>query len=389
MSSPQGKVPSLNIGSSSSLLPEDYLYYLDYLPDLQKCINLFMTFTPLFSYGSTCISIYKRQTSLGFSIDICGTMFMASILRILYYLCQPYEITLLRQSMVMIGIQFILLKISLRYRPHNYDPELLTPLPRWDLEFENNLPRRLSASNYIVEHKNYTSLGMVNWFLMQVSDGVWLSWSYFKTGFKQALRLFDVYYKRPVLFWQWLDESSYWMFLGGFTTFFGVLTLLFHNNVTYANIIGILGLFIESLLPIPQILMLNRIQSVKNFKIILLLSWLGGDCTKISYLLYGTNDVSIIFIAAGLFQMSLDVYIAFQYLSLKYGDSWVKAKLGMETSTQRKSVDEIVDHLVLNVSSSHGAYQKGSSVDGDNDGEQYEMNVFDSEFKSRSARGSP
>lgn len=386
MSSPQVKSPSQNTGSS--LLPEDYLYYLDYLPDLQKCINLFMTFTPLFSYGSTCISIYKRQTSLGFSIDICVTMFMASILRIFYYLCQPYEITLLRQSIVMIIIQFFLLRISLRYRPHNYDPELLTPLPRWDQEFEMNLPRRLSALNYIVEHKNYTSLGLLNWLVMQLNDGVCVSWSYFKTAFKQVLRLFDVYYKRPGLFWQWLDQSSYWMFLGGFTTGFAMLTLMFHNNVTYANTIGILGLFIESLLPIPQILMLNRIQSVENFKIILLLSWLGGDCTKISYLLYGTNDVSIIFIAAGLFQMSLDVYIAFQYLSLKYGDSWFKQQImGMETNPNRKSVDDIVDNLVLNAASNpHGMYPRSSNGEQE---EEYEMSVFDSECKSRSARGSP
>lgn len=320
---------------------------------------------------------------------------MASILRILYYLCQPYEITLLRQSIVMIGIQFALLRISLRYRPNNYDPELLTPLPRWELEFENNLPRRLSASNYIVEHKNYTSLGIIHWCLMQVNDMACLSWSYIKTGFKQVLRLFDVYYKRPGLFWQWLDESSYWMFLCGFTAFFSLLTVFFHNNTTYANVIGILGLFIESLLPIPQILMLNRIQSVENFKIILLLSWLGGDCTKISYLLYGTNDVSIIFIAAGLFQMSLDIYIAFQYLSLKYGgdsSSWVSDKLGNrnDSSLQRKSVDEIVDHLVLNSSSSNGTYQKGGSGShGELNGEAYEMNDLSSEFKSRSGRSSP
>ncbi|KAI5952997.1 hypothetical protein CANMA_005022 [Candida margitis] len=382
---PQAKSPSSS-SSPLSLLPEDYLYYLDYLPDLQKCVNLFMTFTPLFSYGSTCISIYKRQTSLGFSIDICGTMFMASILRIFYYLCQPYEITLLHQSIVMIGIQIVLLKISLRFRPQNYDPELLAAFPRWDQEFENNLPRRLSSSNYIVQHKDYTSLGIINWVLMQLDNGILVSWSYFKTGFKQTLRLFDVYYKRPGLFWQWLDESAYWTFLTGFATVFGILTLVFHNNATYANTIGILGLFIESLLPIPQILMLNRIQSVKNFKIILLLSWLGGDCTKISYLVYGTDDVSVIFIAAGLFQMSLDVYIAFQYLTLKYGgDSWVKGAnfLGSSSSGQRKSVDEIVDHLVLNASSSHGKYQKNE------DGEEYEMNVFDSDFKSRPVKSSP
>jgi hypothetical protein len=50
----------------------------------------------------------------------------------------------------------------------------------------------------------------------------------------------------------------------------------------------------------------------------MLFSWYGGDLTKISYLLFGTNDVSIIFILAGLFQMSLDIFIGCQYIHFKY-----------------------------------------------------------------------
>ncbi|KAI5960332.1 uncharacterized protein KGF55_004624 [Candida pseudojiufengensis] len=324
-----------------SFFPDDYLYYLEFLPNLQNTINLFMTFTPLFSYGTTCISIYKRKTSLGFSIDICGTMFMASILRIYYYICSPYEITLLRQSIIMILIQTVLLKISLAYRPSDYDPELLSSLPNLKHEIEMNLPRRLSFSSINFEHKNYSSMDTLEFVILKFKDLYTLAWCYFKTFFKQTLRLFDVYYKRPGLFWQWSNESSYWIFLSGFALVFGILTGFFKNNENFANFIGILGLFIESLLPLPQILMLNRIQSVKNFKIILLLSWLGGDCTKISYLIYGTNQISIIFIAAGLFQMCLDLFIAYQYISLKYLKS-----LGGSKLNSQHSVDEIVHNIL-------------------------------------------
>ena len=121
--------------------------------------------------------------------------------------------------------------------------------------------------------------------------------------------------------------------------------MIFHENVMYSNIIGVLGLFIESLLPLPQILLLNRLQLVKNFKVILLLSWLGGDCTKLSYLLFGTDNILIIFIVAGLFQMSLDIYIAFQYLQFKYFTT-NKNLNGGGLDRRNQLIDDVVNDLV-------------------------------------------
>lgn len=304
---------------TTSYLPPEYLQYLDYIPDLQKCANILITFTPLFSYGTTCYGIYQKKTSTGFSIDICATMIMASILRILYYTITPFEISLLRQSIVMIFIHIILLKISLKYRPHTYNPDKLAPLPVFKNELNSYLPRRLSQSSNINTHDNYTqiSTSTLNSYLKLINDLIHFSKCYLIISFQQILKFFDVYYQRPKLFWQWLEEIKYWKFLINFAIFFGILTAIFHKNETYGSFIGILGLFIESLLPLPQILMLNRLKSTKNFKIILLLSWLGGDCTKISYLVFGTDNISIIFILAGLFQMSLDILIAFQYLYFK------------------------------------------------------------------------
>ncbi|EMG46931.1 ANY1 Scramblase ANY1 [Candida maltosa Xu316] len=325
-------------------LPDEYLPYLDYLPDLQKCINLFMTFTPLFSYGSTCYSIHKRQTSMGFSLDICCTMFMASILRIYYYICSPYEPTLLRQSIIMILIQSLLLKVSLSYRPVNYDPELLTPLPMLENELNMRVPRRLSSAT--LEHEAYWRGSWTDSVELISVDSVKYVYGYVCALFHQGLKFFDVYYRRPLLFWQWKYEGHYWWFLVYFSGVFGVLTWCLRDNATYANAIGILGLFIESLLPLPQILLLNRLQSVKNFKVILLLSWLGGDCTKISYLLFGAQNISVIFIIAGLFQMSLDIYIAFQYLKFKYFKEKSSARYMELEMVDKQSITDVVNSLV-------------------------------------------
>ncbi|CAG87201.2 DEHA2D12870p [Debaryomyces hansenii CBS767] len=299
------------------LLPPEYLEYLDYLPDLQKCANIFISFTPLFSYGTTCYGIYTKKTSMGFSIDICATMLMSSILRIFYYIITPYEISLLRQSIVMVFIQSLLLKISLNYRPKSFKPEYLEPLPSFKNELNSYLPRHLSVSTYPTYHETYATNGVVE-SIGRIADDYYVYMAvYLTTIFRYTLNFFDVHYKRPKLFWQWNDESDYWKYILKFSLIFGVLTAIFNHNETYGSFIGVLGLFIEALLPLPQILMLNRLKSIRNFKIMLLLSWLGGDLTKISYLVFGTDNISIIFILAALFQMGLDIIIAFQYLHFR------------------------------------------------------------------------
>ena len=294
--------------------------YWDYLPDLNRVSSIFITFTPLFSYGTTCLGIYKQRSSVGFSIDICATMLMSLILRILYYFISPYEIALFRQLLVMVAIQCVLLKVSLAYRPHDYDPDILEVMPHFKNELNANMPRRLSASYNIVNH-DLSSLSTVALPTVEVStDYLEYTFAYITLVFNYALKFFDVHYRRPYCFWQWVEEAKYWQYVGFFTAIFSILTMIFSHSLRYATGIGILGLFIESLLPLPQILLLQRLRSIRNFKVVLLLSWLGGDVTKITYLVYGARNTSIIFVLAGLFQMGLDLIIAYQYLHYKKQD---------------------------------------------------------------------
>ncbi|RLV94283.1 putative membrane protein [Spathaspora sp. JA1] len=243
----------------------------------------------------------------------------------------------------MIFIQCILLKVGLTYRSHGYDPDFLTPMPVFQLELTSRIPRRMSSA-HAMKHETYWVGDWISSIKLISQDCFKLIHGYLSVGFILSLRLFDVYFQRPGHFWQWKDEKPYWVYIGSFMTLFGTCTLLFYSNTFYASIIGILGLFIESLLPLPQILLLNRLKSVENFKVILLLSWLGGDCIKISYLLYGTKDISIIFILAGLFQMSLDIYIAIQYIQFKY--IYNQNNLDNDIPLQDKSLDDIVSSML-------------------------------------------
>ena len=50
----------------------------------------------------------------------------------------------------------------------------------------------------------------------------------------------------------------------------------------------------------------------------LLVSWLCGDVLKISYLVFGAKNISVLFLFFALFQMSLDIYIGGQYIYYKF-----------------------------------------------------------------------
>lgn len=289
-----------------NLLPSDYLPYILFLPDVQSIVNLLVSLAPLYTYGTACWSIYNKKTSAGFSIDICATMLMASILRIFYYFIEPYEKSLLRQAIVMLSIQGLLLKISLKFRPSSYDPESLDEVP--DISEKLAQIPKLSATLFQYDSPEFYKL---------LATTIWQHCVVYSA---QAIRFFDVQYKRPFHFWQWVEESFYWKFLQFFALILAGLTIVLRKNYLYSAIVGITGLFIEALLPLPQILMLQRQRTVKNFKVVLLISWLSGDLVKLSYLIYGTDDISWIFIVAGLFQMSLDLVILYQYVVFLQAD---------------------------------------------------------------------
>lgn len=295
----------------------------EYIPYISTAVNFVISFTPLFSYGSTVLSIRKNQTSQGFSIDICATMLIASILRIFYYFNDPFEATLLRQCFVMVFIQTILLRVALKYRSEDavHFEEYNS---NWEDIFQKFLVLNKQSIDETLEsydiEDNFKELEISNAikgvgvmilrctylnFILIISCGVQL--------IKDIVRLFDYHYTRPFKFWQWKDEMSYWKFLIGFIVVLTLIQIIFVGNEYLGICFGTVSFMVESSLPLPQVLLFQRLKSVENFKTILLLSWLGGDVTKISYLFFGTDNVGVIFIFAAFFQMSLNLVITYQF----------------------------------------------------------------------------
>lgn len=298
------------------------------LPHISTVINFIISFTPLLSYGSTVLSIRKKKSSQGFSIDICGTMLLASILRIFYYFNDPFEITLLRQCFVMVFIQTILLRTALKYRSddaihfeiyHSNWGKLLNHFVDQNKEtFETILDNyNVTDSLESFEIQN-TLIGISMLLFNMLKLNIGLLFVGISHLMKNIIRFFDYHYARPFYYWQWKQSSTFWKFLLGFVIFLTVIQLIFHGNEYLGITFGTISFLVESSLPLPQIILFQRLKHVENFKVILLLSWLGGDVTKISYLFYGTDNIDIIFILAAFFQMSLNFVITYQFFYYKF-----------------------------------------------------------------------
>ncbi|GMM30537.1 Any1 protein [Martiniozyma asiatica (nom. inval.)] len=294
----------------------------DFIPEFSTVVNFIMSFTPLLSYGSTVLSIRKKRSTQGFSIDICATMLIASTLRIFYYFNDPFEMTLLRQCFAMVFIQLILLHVALKYRyAVTFEKYHSNWQDIWD-RFKTLNQQQMDES--LEEYTAHSDKEIIQ-LLYAVKEFIFKS---FLNNFlilttciiqvvKDTIRLFDYHFLRPFRFWQWRDATTYWKFLCGLIITLTIIQYIFNGNESFGIILGSISFLVESSLPLPQILLFHRIKNVENFKTILLLSWLGGDVTKISYLFYGTNNVGIIFIVAALFQMSLNLVIAYQFFYYK------------------------------------------------------------------------
>lgn len=86
---------------------------------------------------------------------------------------------------------------------------------------------------------------------------------------------------------------------------------------------GYVGLGVEAILPIPQILANARAQSCRGFRVSVLASWLGGDSMKIFWFFTTTTTIPLAFKLSGLFQASCDAFLGVQYLM--YGEGTVEA----------------------------------------------------------------
>lgn len=220
--------------------------------------------SPILSYGDQIRSMHSTRSSDGFSLDIPLIMLTASILKIFYWFGARFDVSLLLQAIIMVGVQVVLLHVALTHRP-----------------------------NATINHKPF--------------DGVLPEYQPFP---------------RPYDFWQWRPHRPYWQFLGGFAITLAALQMFLGGYKSYSDLLGYVGLAIEAVLPLPQIMNNQRRRSCKGFRVSILVMWLAGDASKLSFFFLSSGQaVPIAFRACGLFQAACDVYLGVQYAMFGNGPS--------------------------------------------------------------------
>ncbi|KAM5505739.1 hypothetical protein McanMca71_000930 [Microsporum canis] len=193
-----------------------------------------LVLSPVLSYSDQIMSIHRKKTSAGFSLDIPLIMLVASIFKIFYWFGAYYSVPLLVQAISMIAVQVILLKVALDNRPSSG-----------------------------IEHTPFNGQGSESGFV------------------------------RPYRFWQWKTARPYWTFLVYFTLSLLAIHILLppvSNSHAYIELLGFSGLGIEAFLPIPQIISNQRSRSCEGFRPSVLVSWLLGDAMKMSFFFFSDSS---------------------------------------------------------------------------------------------------
>ncbi|KAG0643038.1 hypothetical protein HOY80DRAFT_916829 [Tuber brumale] len=226
---------------------------------------LFIVTSPLTSYADQIRNIHLTKSSRGFSLDTPLIMLIASILRCFYWLGADFEISLLIQSIIMIFVQLLLLKVALDYRPPSCSP--LSP-PTFTTS-----PTPASHSPPFLPYPPTP---------------------------------------RPYNFWQWPTQKPYWSFLLYFSLTTLTLHLLFGSSQLFIDMVGYLALGVEATLPIPQVLSNQRSRSCDGFRLSVLASWLLGDVMKMLYF-FSAKHVGVQFKLCAGVQFTLDAYLGVQF----------------------------------------------------------------------------
>ena len=83
--------------------------------------------------------------------------------------------------------------------------------------------------------------------------------------------------------------------------------------VVYSSLLGYIGLSVEAMLPLPQILANFQLRACKGFRLSVLGSWLIGDAMKMFWFFTSTTEIPWAFKICGIFQAACDSFLGFQY----------------------------------------------------------------------------
>lgn len=111
-----------------------------------------------------------------------------------------------------------------------------------------------------------------------------------------------------------------------------VLLPFVSGSPVYISFLGYVGLAVEAILPVPQILKNHHARSCRGFRLSVIVNWLAGDAMKMSYFFLSKEYVPWPFRLCGIFQACCDSYLGFQYYM--YGEGPVGVEIPLSSTSK-------------------------------------------------------
>ena len=255
----------------------------------KNILDIFMIFFPSIGYFLQAYKFKTTKSSKGFSRMLCLVLLIAHILRIYFWIGNPFEVSLLCQSFVLIFSQIYLMHVFLQYQEDLYIPV------NENKKIENNI----------------------------LSD--FLNW-------KQTLN--------PMIIWYWTREIEYIKFI-----IFLFLLMFFlckgygFNHKYFINLLGTISVGCESVIAIPQIKENYKTKNAKNISAIMIFMWLGGDIFKTMYYIVYNSPIQMIF--GGFAQVSLDLILSSQIVLYGDGAKYLSFWNKVDNKNSDKKMEEV------------------------------------------------
>lgn len=196
-------------------------------------------------------SIKRTKRADAFSPFVSLILIVANSLRVYFWIGQDFPVVLLLQSLVMVSVQMLMVRVCVDTLVKSMQSEL-DGKSMWDLRHFWNWD---DFSNHCNRH--------------------------------------------PV------------QFLALFNLSFCFLTAFFSNQHLYFQVLGFFALGIESMLGVPQFLQNYKRHSTEGLSFTMVIGWLIGDCLKSIY--FVLRHVPSQFLLCGCLQICVDIAILVQF----------------------------------------------------------------------------
>ena len=248
-------------------------------------IDILVITGPSIGYFLQSLKFKQTKSSKGFSKSLCLIMYIAQILRIIFWIGKPFKITLLYQSILIIIFQVYLIYLWVKYHDTKADK---------NTNEINDI--KVNDKKEIIEY-------FIDW-----SDTI-----------------------SPNKIWNWSNSIEYFKFM-----FLIILFLLLtcgaigiHNKIL-VNIIGTISVIAEASTLVPQIIVSCKKKDASNLSMSMVALWFLGDSCKFVYnIIYKTPIQMII---SGGAQIFLDFFSLMQIICYKKNNNNIHYQSTDETN---------------------------------------------------------